>query len=332
MKVVFRADASIKIGTGHVMRCLTLAEELRERGAEVCFACVALPGNLIQYVREQGYDCHVLIKTDDLILAQGDWLVVDHYQLDFEWENLMRVHFHKIFVIDDLANRKHDCDVLLDQNYFSNQEKRYQNLISEACHMFCGPRHTLLRKEFWNERQGFSRKNDIVEKILVSFGGTDPSGETLRFLRWWKSVSIEYAQIALLVVVGQNCLDKEKILDLAQTMKNISIHIQTKQMAKLICEADIGVGSGGSSIWERCYLELPTVVRIVADNQREVSNEAAALGVVLQGTEEQFFELVKGLIADKQKRSLMIDKMRAVFWGMDKPSAAWLVDYMEGEV
>jgi UDP-2,4-diacetamido-2,4,6-trideoxy-beta-L-altropyranose hydrolase len=78
----------------------------------------------------------------------------------------MRVHFHKIFVIDDLANRKHDCDVLLDQNYFSNQEKRYQNLISKDCHMFCGPRHTLLRKEFWNERQGFSRKNDISRENI----------------------------------------------------------------------------------------------------------------------------------------------------------------------
>ena len=286
MKVVFRADASIKIGTGHVMRCLTLAEELRERGAEVCFACVALPGNLITYVREQGYACHVLAKTDELIMVQGDWLVVDHYQLDYEWENLMRAHFHKVFVIDDLANRKHDCDILLDQNRINGSLEIYQELVPEKAKLLLGPQYALLRKEFLQKEEE-KKGNDLPEAIkechvLVSFGGSDPTHETIKILR--TIIAKQPENMTFDVIIGN--LNEDLCEIEAMVLKEsryIVLHKNANNMAKLMRCADIGIGAGGATTWERLCCGVPSLLIIVAENQREIAYmvEKVGAGIVL---------------------------------------------------
>ena len=134
MNIVFRTDASINIGTGHVMRCLTLADELRQKGTDINFICREEPGNLISYIENRGYKVHQLpgeidIETDRRLTKEilskyetkPDGLIIDHYDIDISWEYPLRKYAKRLMVIDDLANREHDCDLLLDQNYSQNE-------------------------------------------------------------------------------------------------------------------------------------------------------------------------------------------------------------------
>lgn len=332
MKVAIRADASASVGTGHIMRCLTLAEELRKCGAQITFYCMAYEGNLIAFIRHAGYECGVLDGVDAAIPDSGNWLVVDHYLLDYKWEKQMSDQFDKIFVIDDLANRRHTCDILLDQNFFPEPEKRYCQFVPLTCRLFFGPRYALLRREFWIAKQKLHRSYSSVNTILVSFGGTDPTGETRRFLFWWNEQDRKIFNQKLIVVIGQRCSDKEMILQLGERMPNVEVHVQTNRMAELISMADIGVGAGGASIWERCYLGLPTAVVIVADNQRLVSKEAAAAGIVLiLGEQDASFRGIQSLIADQGLRERMACRMQALFSNTDEYAATCLAKAMEAQ-
>lgn len=178
MKVVFRADASIEIGTGHVMRCLTLADALRARGASCYFICKLHEGNLIKLIESKGYVVYSLAlvnlkderttyqksiphfewlggsQSQDAKLCEPvlkslkpNWLIVDHYALSSEWENLLQPYFDKLFVIDDLADRSHNCDLLLDQT-FGRSSEDYHSLTPPNCNVMCGPGYALLRAEF----------------------------------------------------------------------------------------------------------------------------------------------------------------------------------------
>lgn len=333
MKVAIRADASVTVGIGHIMRCLTLGEELCRCGAQITFYCMADEGNLVDFIRHAGYECVVLDAVDAVLPGSGEWLVVDHYQLDYEWEKQMKNRFDKIFVIDDLANRRHNCDILLDQNLFTESEKRYSQLVPHTCRLFLGPRYALLRKEFWIAKQRLRRSYSSVNTILVSFGGTDPTGETRRFLSWWNEQDRNIFKQKLIVVIGQHCLDKEMILQLEQRMTNVEVHVQTERMAELISIADVGVGAGGVSIWERCYLGLPTAVVVVADNQRLVSKEAAASGVILLLAEgDASFQGFQGLIMDQGLRERMACEMQALFPKPDEYAVTCLAKAMEAQI
>ena len=285
MKVVFRADASVELGTGHVMRCLTLAETLKTRGADICFASVALPGNLIEYVRGQGYYCHILSQRNDLIQDYGEWLVVDHYQLDYEWERLMRAHFDKIFVIDEFANRKHDCDILLDQNRINGNREIYRDCIPEEAMVLLGPQYALLRKEFSQKKekkkivlQGQTRK----VRVLVSFGGSDPTHETIKLLRTIMARRPE--NMSFDVIVGSLNEDLHEIeAMLLKDNQDIRLYKHVTNMAEFMRRADIGIGASGTTAWERLCCGLPTLLIIVAENQRDIANiiEKAGAGVVV---------------------------------------------------
>lgn len=331
MNVAIRADASVAIGTGHVMRCLTLAEELRARGSKVVFFCAAFEGNLINFIRGKGYLCFEVKAADALIDMDGDWLIVDHYLLGEEWEANMRTRFKRIFVIDDLANRWHNCDFLLDQNLFSAPQSRYVFLVPAHCRLFCGPSYALLRREFWDEKRILHRDYCCVKTILVSFGGTDPTHETLRFLSWWSEQDKNAYPQHLVVVIGKQCLDKKEILQLSKKIEKVEIHVQTDKMAQLICSADIGVGAGGITIWERCYLGLPSAVVVVAENQRQVSAAAAVAGVVLTLGEKDNadFSRIRDLIDNRNLREAMAAKMEALFSNKNEYMVSSLVKAME---
>jgi len=213
MKIFVRADASVQIGTGHVMRCLTLADELRGRDAEIVFVCREFAGNLCGYIEEKGYVVHRLPVSDapdqgvgaDLkhaawlgadwqtdggqveeiikrLAAPLDWLIVDHYALDERWEEYLRPYVKKIMVIDDLADRAHDCDLLLDQNFYENLESRYDGLVSAWCKKLLGPKYALLRPEFREARKNLRKRDGHVKRIMIFFGGSDPANETTKAL------------------------------------------------------------------------------------------------------------------------------------------------------
>jgi UDP-2,4-diacetamido-2,4,6-trideoxy-beta-L-altropyranose hydrolase len=288
MKVVFRVDASVQMGSGHLMRCLTLAEALRERGLEMRFICGDHSGNLNAWVQSKGVPVTVLPRAslvdavadaEQTILALGagrpDWMVVDHYGLDVEWEQRLKPFVGRLLVIDDHTGRSHDCDVLLDQNYSEGGTQWYGGLIPAACKMLLGPDYALLRKEF-GELRGQVYRRQSLENLLVFFTAGDDQGETLKAMR---GIEMFGQAKRVDVVVGRlnshNAAIKQKCDEL-----HWGYHCQVDYMPSLIAQADLVVGAGGSSNWERCALGVPALVAILADNQVTIAQALDSAGVV----------------------------------------------------
>ncbi len=309
MKVYFRTDASTHIGSGHVMRCLTLADILKEQRAETSFICRELPGNLCDHIESKGYKVFHLPyeknghvpdgnstpysrwfgvdgktdaeQTNDILNVgdQTDWLIIDHYSIDNRWESKIRSYTSKIMVIDDLANRKHDCDLLLDQNLYEGMECRYDGLVPEDCITLVGPKYALLRREFADARKKMKGRDGTVKRILISFGGSDRTNETAKTL---EAIGIlNMPNVAVDVVVGSANPHKEEIEELCSTLTSTYYHSQVSNMAELMVNADLAIGAGGSTTWERCSLSLPSIVVAVAENQITIAEAVDKAGAAL---------------------------------------------------
>jgi UDP-2,4-diacetamido-2,4,6-trideoxy-beta-L-altropyranose hydrolase len=301
--IAIRVDASSKIGTGHVMRCLTLAENHRAKGARVTFICREHPGHLCDMVARKGFDVFRLepgsdnasLQADSPALAHAswlgtsqfvdaaqtiealhgnaswDWIIVDHYALDHRWESAMRKVANNIMVIDDLADRKHDCDILLDQNYFQEPEKRYESLLPEHCKTLLGPRYALLRPEFREAKRFCRMRGNGVARILVYFGGNDPDNLTGMAL---EALSLpELAHLLVEAVIGPNSLHQDQLAKQAKNRPGTRLHIQPENFTELMLRADLCLGAGGTTTWERLCLGLPSLVITVAENQEEFTKD-----------------------------------------------------------
>ncbi|GAF65679.1 pseudaminic acid biosynthesis-associated protein [Bacillus sp. TS-2] len=284
---MIRVDASSEIGTGHVMRCLTLAHLLKQQGAIVTFICCELPGNMNVIIKELGFSLQTLPyerefnqnldarQTIQLIekmkIEKIDWIVIDHYQIANIWEKQLKPYSNQILVIDDLANRSHDCDVLLDQNYYIDMAERYLSLVPTSTKLLLGPTNLLLRDEFIHNNIA-PKKFEKIRRFLIFYGGSDPTNETEKVLQAFKKLS--FSDIKIDVIVGQSNLNKKRIEELALEI-GATFYCQIDFISDLMSKADISFGAGGVTMWERCYLGLPSVVTIVVENQ-ELSTEAAA--------------------------------------------------------
>jgi len=302
MRVAFRTDASSQIGTGHVMRCLTLADALREQGAECQFVSREHDGHLMDHIRSRGYAAHALptprantlfesdlahaswlgvdwqTDTDQTRVALGsaavDWLIVDHYALDSRWESAMRSSCKRIMAIDDLADRQHDCDLLLDQNYGSSA-KRYRGLISEDCAQCHGPEYALLKPVYAERRAQMLARDGQVCRVLIYFGGgSDAVNLTLLAVQAFQSP--ELAHIALDIVVGAAYAHHSSLEELVAQRGKATIYWQLPDLADLMAKADLAIGAGGATTWERCCMGLPTIVISVAENQRAACEALSA--------------------------------------------------------
>lgn len=302
MKIVIKTDASHMIGSGHVMRCITLANQLKNVGFTIIFICRKFPGNSISHIRNQGFlveELHDYGAPDHWSWIKENWeldaeetrnailrfnspvnmIIIDHYSIDSKWENRIRQHVKKIMVVDDLADRPHDCDLLLDQNYYINMQDRYETLLPEACTKLLGPNYVLLREEFLSSNIKEVKRNGHIERILIFFGGSDPTGETLKTL---KSLSnLNMPEVYLDVVVGESNPQKRKIQDYCRKSPTITFHVQVNNMAELMMQADLAIGAGGSTMWERCILALPSLSIIVANNQKELVEAVAFAGATV---------------------------------------------------
>lgn len=292
MKVVIRADSSVTIGSGHIMRCLTLAECLREYGVTVAFICTALAGNVTELAVKKGFQVHWLSTKADAdwetdaqatiaVLAKMDipvdWLVVDHYKLDARWEKVVQSYTRRIMVIDDLANRQHECELLLDANYFHKPDIRYDGLVPTSAKLLFGPQYALLRSEFF--RMGTLRqRGGTVKRMLVFYGGSDPTNETGKLLT---ALSVlPDRKFAVDVVVGMANPYKEEIKRQCLLLNNVRFFCQVDNMAEMMTQADLAFGAGGTALWERCCLGLPSIVTAVAENQVETAQALAAAGAI----------------------------------------------------
>ena len=304
MKIAFRTDASNKIGTGHFMRCVTLAEELKKKDVHIRFLCRNLPIHLrdilitkaIEYIPLDTYD--FTDSIDELAHASWlgisqlqdskatinaladqtwDWIVVDHYALDARWEIELRSSVKRIMAIDDLADRQHDCDVLLDQNYFSDMQIRYKDKVPAHCQLLLGPQYALLREEFRTLREQVKVRSGEVKKILVFFGGIDADNYTLQAIEVLAEVNFGF-QVD--VVIGAQHPFKD-IIENACAKNGYIFHEQTLRMAELMLKADLAIGAGGSASWERCCLGLPSLLVALADNQVAIAKELGAISACI---------------------------------------------------
>jgi UDP-2,4-diacetamido-2,4,6-trideoxy-beta-L-altropyranose hydrolase len=294
------------------MRCLTLAVELSDAGAEVSFISRGHPGNLNELIRKKGFCCQELPKAPDVEpneqcvqdtrfeyaslmgvsqqqdaqetiesigTTRADWLIVDHYGLDEEWERLLRPHAAKIMVIDDLADRRHDCDLLLDQNFFSNGDKRYDELVPPACTKLLGPKYALLRKEFREVRKNLRERTGEVKRILVFMGGADLGNVTGLAIEALSNPELLHLQVD--VVIGVQNPHRENIEKLVYSRPQTTLHIQATNMAELMRETDLAIGAGGSTTWERLYLGLPSIIIPIANNQILPTKDLYDFGIIM---------------------------------------------------
>jgi UDP-2,4-diacetamido-2,4,6-trideoxy-beta-L-altropyranose hydrolase len=305
MHIVFRVDSSSVIGSGHLMRCITLAKQLVGNGAVVKFISREHPGHMCDYIEMQGFEVHRLLKEDsvtsDTTLAHShwlgstiekdaqetieyikntnvDWLIVDHYAIDSRWEVLVRKHVGNIMVIDDLADRNHEADILLDQNYYSNMHKRYLNKLPNECKTFFGPEFALLRPEFKISRENYSEKlKEFLTRLFIFFGGSDPTNETEKVLKAIEKLNLTNFHID--VVMGMSNPNKEKIKRICSHIKNVNFHCQINNMAELMVNADLALAAGGSTTWERYCVGLPAITIAVAKNQIQLAEDVIPLGI-----------------------------------------------------
>jgi UDP-2,4-diacetamido-2,4,6-trideoxy-beta-L-altropyranose hydrolase len=272
MRFAFRVDASSKIGTGHVSRCLALADGLRSGAAEIDFMCTRLEGDMVAAIERAGFS---VSEPRDDGMSPVDWLVVDHYDLDQAYEYSMRRYAKKILVIDDLANRRHECDLLLDQNLYDDMQRRYHALVPAKATVLAGPRYALLRPEFSEARSHVTRGTP-PRRIMVFFGGSDPTNETAKVLR--ALAKIDLRQLSVEILVGGSNPRFAELKAIAATLTNTIIMSATDRISEMMLRADVSIGAGGSTTWERCCLGLPSLSIAVAENQVDLSSTLARRG------------------------------------------------------
>jgi len=287
VKVAFRADASRDIGSGHVMRCLALAQALAGQGAEIVFLCQQLPGSMEAQISEAGFACWQLSPVRDIeddadqtnhLLDQTpgwDWLIVDHYALSVRWSRALRARVEKLMVIDDLANRLLGCDVLLDQNLHADPAKRYRGLVPPEAVCLYGPEFALLRAEFAKARSTLQPRSGEVRRVLICFGGADAPNATGRVLETLLPV---FSAVHFDVVVGVSNPHVERLRLLCGKYSNATLSFAVKDVACHMAQTDLFVGSGGTMTWERVALGLAGITLSIADNQLPLSKLIADLG------------------------------------------------------
>lgn len=345
MKVAFRVDASLQMGSGHVMRCLTLAKALRAVGAECHFLCREHRGNMLVQIRAAGHHVHplALVESSAVVQAQQgalahaawlgasqledaqqsidvlqslrpDWVVVDHYALDACWHRQLRALCRNLMVIDDLADREHDCDLLLDQT-FGRHAADYQTLVPENCKMLCGSRFALLRPDFAALRlDSLTRraKQREIKHVLITMGGVDQANATAAVLDALAGVA-HVAELRVTVVMGAKAPWLEAVRQqVLQLPFAVDVLVDRHDMADLMAMADFAIGAAGSTAWERCCLGLPCIMVILADNQRTVAAglQAAGAAQVIAGV-DAIRDQLPGMFAAFQNQPQRIQAMSA---------------------
>lgn len=267
--ILFRADSSSSIGTGHIMRDLVLAAQFK--ASDIIFATQKLPGNINHKIKEKNHQLEILASndTEELIgLIQKysvDTIVIDHYAIDYNDEKELKERTGvKLFVLDD-TYEKHYCDVLLNHN-ISADEKRYKDLVPENCELRCGAAYTLLRDEFIEEKKKKKDPNKKSNNVFVTMGGADHSNINISILKVLKYFPHLHAHVV--TTTANAHLDELK--EYVRGKENITLHINTKQIARLMHEADLAIVTPSVTLNEVIYMNLPFIAIKTAENQQDM--------------------------------------------------------------
>lgn len=314
MRVAIRVDAGPYIGVGHVMRCCALADYIRDSGNDVVFICRAHEGHMGNYLIAKGYKVHMLpmensisqrsennfsasleedlSQTIDVLKgASWEWLIVDHYDIDHHWLANVRACVDYILVIDDLANRHYDCDLLLDQTY-GRKASDYYPLVPANSEVLTGSKYAILRPEFAELRSQSIRRrqHSQLTHLLITLGGGEQQEMLNRIIEALAESSLpETCRITMVVGAASNGLYtlKESVKKLKW---DIDVRQNVSQMGELMVCSDLVIGAAGTTSWERCCLGVPTLMLVLADNQKKIASELAKAGAVILLGEKQMFQ------------------------------------------
>ena len=286
------------------MRCLTLADVLAAKGARCRFITRAHDGHLAGLVERRGFAADVLPLRQALPLSEPgyaawlgadwqtdatetlavmpsgkpDWLVVDHYAIDRRWEAALRPHCGRILVIDDLADREHDCDLLLDQNVMADAESRYDSFLPSSCGRMIGPRYALLHPAYADLHASMAVRRGPIRRVMLFFGGSDLPNVTAKALA--AIVPMLDGTFHLDVVITAASPHVADICQMVDGLTNITLHQSLPTLAPLIAAADLAIGAGGATSLERCCLGVPSIIVTLAANQRPGAAELHRRGLV----------------------------------------------------
>lgn len=318
MNIAIRVDASVDIGSGHVMRCLTLAEQLRENGHQVEFICRKAQGSMESLIKKHHFLVNLLSEKETDIwswmeknseldaietyrILEGkkiDLLIIDHYAIDEKWEN--KFQNYKLMVIDDLANRQHNCHILLDQNFYKNAEQRYKKYISNKTVTCLGPKYMLIRKEFY-----LNYKKNPSKTIFVFFGSMDKTNETLKTLKALKKLQKKY-HFGVIVIVGESNPYRKEVENYSKKLTNCEFYCQVNNMAELMGKCHFSITAGGTITWERSVMNLPGIIIVVAENQIELTknlvqkNASGFLGESKNVTQDMIVNAIEDIIENPE--------------------------------
>lgn len=360
INIAVRADSSTTMGTGHIMRCLTLVNAICAKlNAKVYFFCRQTEGNINKVIEAAGHQVIVMAKVttnssyhlnhshwlgatieqdaDEFLslshqlttantlsnnnTIKFDYLIVDHYGIDIGWHQKIKTIVSKIIVIDDLADRHFDCDYIIDQTFNCLADK-YQQLVPDYCEPLLGTKYAMLRPEFnislSPEEIIALRTNREIGKLLVMFGGTDPDNLTLKTLE--KLAKIKHSEKNIFqqvdIILGSSAKYKNNVQRFCQHHTEFNLHIAPANIAKLMLNADIAIGAAGTTSWERCALGLPSIVMILADNQRTIAkalNDAkCSLSFNISELESVLIKELPALMNNPNTVTQMIKKSLAV--------------------
>jgi UDP-2,4-diacetamido-2,4,6-trideoxy-beta-L-altropyranose hydrolase len=298
VRAAFRVDASLHIGIGHLSRCLTLADALRARGVGTRFVCRHLTEAGAAMIGARGHELAQLpagsaaaphgwlgvapeedAAQSAALLApeRWDWLVIDHYALDARWERQLRGAAAQLLVIDDLDDRPHDCDLLLDQNLHAAGDARYADKVPGGVRRLLGPHYALLRGEFREARSRAPPREHGVRRILLSFGGTDAANYTAVAVQALRQLDLSGRDVD--VVIGADHPHRQDLTGECEAA-GFALHVQPPNLAALMAAADLAIGAAGSMSWERCCVGLPCLALAVAANQQQLLRAAALAGAL----------------------------------------------------
>lgn len=336
MKLLFRADASAVIGTGHVMRCLTLANEGKKKGGDSCFVLRRPDKRIVETITSFGHQVielepvnsphqnnnSSLAHADWSLVSQDqdanetievihrfkpDWVVVDHYGLDATWLSIIPKNQAKIFVIDDLGDRDLICELLLDQNLGASA-KKYEKRVPKNCNLLLGTKFSLLRSDFraWRGRSLNGRFDRDVERVLVTMGGSDAENYTLRVLK--ELAKSRHAKNSVFtVVVGGAYLHRTTLNQfVGSSGLNISVLENVNNMAEIMSNSELCIGASGSTVWERCCLGLPSITLSIAKNQNKIAEELSKRNVSIYSTIENLLIDFEKFFGNSKKELLKV--------------------------
>lgn len=292
------------------MRCLTLANALRKDGATCVFVCREHAGNLLDIIRKQGFEAIGLPLSEGIDSGSAnpsisrlphadwlgdswqrdveqtlaalngefvDWLVVDHYALDFAWEEALRPACRRLLVIDDLADRDHRCDLLLDQNLVGQMAERYRYRVPSSCRQLLGPSFALLQPHYAALHTRVPPREGAVRCALAYFGGADNVNLTGKTISAF--LALGRKDVRLDVVVNPDGIHISSIREQVRGQGNIHLYSRLPSLSNLMMLADIAIGAGGATSWERCCLGLPSLIVTIADNQIPIAAELQVRGL-----------------------------------------------------